>query len=62
MSVEDSESLIYSEHTCGSLLRRLNALCVKALRAGDQEAATKAAEMSSSVEDAMRFVGLTTPE
>lgn len=49
---------IYSEETCGRLLRRLNLMCVKAHESGDHDAAKQAATYSSQVEEAMMFSGI----
>ena len=53
-----SPSPIECEETIGRLLRRLNSMCVKSLKAGNDRDATQAAELSAAVEEAMRMAGI----
>jgi hypothetical protein len=57
-AADNDAMLIYSEETCGRLLRRLNRLCVNALKSGNHADAKQAAELSDAVEEAMRYAGI----
>ena len=49
------EQSIYNEDAIGYLLRRLNTICVDAVRSGDSEKAQIAASLSGAVERAIQF-------
>ncbi len=49
---------IDSEATIGRLLRRLNLMCVQAVKANEDEHARTAALFSRAVEEAMKFAGI----
>ncbi len=52
---------IYSEHTVGRLLRRLNLQALKAVQSGDTDKASRAAAFSVTIEQALEFSELEEP-
>jgi hypothetical protein len=56
------DEVLYCTHTIGSVIRKLNSMCVEAFGDNDDERAVEAARHSAAVQEAMVFAGVTEAE